>query len=425
MSKRLIRRLTKDDMPAYTDIYLNAYPSGKNVSKECYDKYFNRNLQSLLEYDHVNFFGLFENEILISIMKLIDFDINLFGEMNKATGLMSLAVHPLHKKKGIARDMVKFFEDYTVSSGGVVAMLLPFRVDYYRKMGYGYGTKLDEYKIPTHYLPSSNDISNLRLIKKDDISSVLKCHASFVENYHGALNKFEEEIRDMKDDDETRRIGYYEQEELKGYAAFSFERDSEVNYTLNTMQVSELVYADGEVLKKLIAGLRMQADLAQNIVLRTGEADFYHLLEGLEDTSGNYINYGFLQTNISAMGNMYKITDIQSFVEKTNYRRFPADDIKIGFKVYDEFKEDWLNFSIVFNTLEDKTNSKWQYVMDIENLDVMITTKLSDFSSLLMGSADAASLVRLGVITLSDKSQADRLDRLLHYNQRPFTNTDY
>ena len=102
----------------------------------------------------MNFYGLFEYDELISIMKLIDFDINLFGQMNKATGLMSLAVHPLHKKKGVARDMVKFFEDYTVSSGGLCSMLLPFRIEYYRKMGYGYGTKLDEYRIPTLQLSS-------------------------------------------------------------------------------------------------------------------------------------------------------------------------------------------------------------------------------------------------------------------------------
>jgi hypothetical protein len=134
-SKRTIRRLMPDDMDTYVDIYLNAYPAGKDISKECYDKYYNRNMQSLLEYDHVNFYGLFEDDELISIMKLIDFDINLFGQMNKATGLMSLAVHPLHKKKGVARDMVKFFEDYTVSSGGLCSMLLPFRIEYYRKNG--------------------------------------------------------------------------------------------------------------------------------------------------------------------------------------------------------------------------------------------------------------------------------------------------
>ncbi len=423
--QRIIRRLTPDDLDDYTAIYLNAYPSGKDLSKECYKKYFNLNFQSLQEYDHVNFFGLFEKDKLISIMKLIDFDMNLFGQINKATGLMSLAVHPLHKKKGVARDMVEFFEDYTINSGGLVANLLPFRVDYYRKMGYGYGTKLDEYRIPTLQLPVSKDVSKLRLIKKEEIEEVISCYFSFFKNYHGAVNKFEEEIRGMKDDDETRRIGYYEDNELKGYVAFNFVSDSDVNYTLNTMEVSELIYSDGKVLKQLISGLRMQADLAQNVLIRTGEADFYHLLDSPEDTSSNYINYGFLQTNISAIGNMYKIPDIEKFIENTNYRQFPAENMKIGFKVDDEFKNECNNFSIVFKIDDNKKHSKWYYTDDVNDCDVEITTKLSDFSSLLMGSADLAPMVRMGIINISDETQADRLDRLFHCNQRPFTNTDY
>ena len=139
MTKRNIRRLVPEDMPAYMEIYLNAYPAGKDLSDECYDKYYARNLQSMTEFDHVNFYGLFEDGKLIATMKLIDFDMNLFGEMRKATGLMALGVHPLHKRKGAARDMVKFFEDYTVESGAAVSMMLPFRMDFYKKLGYGCG----------------------------------------------------------------------------------------------------------------------------------------------------------------------------------------------------------------------------------------------------------------------------------------------
>lgn len=425
MTERVIRRLTPDDLPTYTDIYLNSYPSGKSISEECYNRFYNRNLQSLLEYEHVNFFGLFEDKALTAIMKLIDFNINLFGEMNKATGLMSLAVHPLYKKKGAAKEMVKFFEKYTVESGAIVSMLLPFRVDFYRKMGYGYGTKLDEYRIPTVQLPVCKDISKLRLIKKDELEKVLTCHSAFVKKYHGAVDKYEEEIRDMVNDDETRRIGYFEGEELKGYAAFDFISESEVNYSLNRIEVSELVYSDSEVLRSLIGGLRLQEDLAQNIVIRTGEADFYHLLDSPQDISGNYINYGFLQTNVSAMGTMYKIPSVKAFVENTKNRKFPIDDLKIAFRVNNEFKSIEERFSISFGTDNNKKYSNWSYSEDFYDAAAEIECNLSDLSSLLMGSADLAPLVRLGIVKIRGEYETDRLDRLLHCNQRPFTNTDY
>lgn len=425
MTERAIRRLNSDDLPAYIDIYLNAYPAGKSISEECYNRYLNRNLQSLQEYQHVNFFGLFEDGALIAIMKLIDFDINLFGEMKKSTGLMSLGVHPMHKKKGSAKEMIKFFEKYTMESGGLVSMLLPFRVDFYRKMGYGYGTKLDEYRIPTVQLPVYKDISKLRFIKKDEMEKVLSCHSAFVKKYHGAVEKFEEEIREMVNDDETRRIGYYEGEELKGYVAFNFVSESEVNYTLNRIEVSEIVYSDGEVLRNLIGGLRMQADLAQNIVITTGEADFYHLLDSPQDISGNYIDYGFLQTNVSAMGTMYKIPNIKAFIENTKNRKFPIDNLKIAFRVNNEFKAIEERFSISFKTEDNKKFSNWSYEEDFNDVDTEIKCNLSDLSSLLMGSADLAPLVRMGVVSISDEYETDRLDRLFHCNQRPFTNTDY
>lgn len=428
MTKREIKRLTPADMPAYMDIYLNAYPAGKDLSKECYDKYYARNLQSMEEYDHVNFFGMFENGTLIATMKLIDFDINLFGEMRKAVGLMALGVHPLHKRKGAAREMVGFFEDYTVNTGAAVSLLLPFRMDFYRKLGYGCGTKLDEYHIDTQYLPEEKDIEGLRFMTKEDVDKMLACHTAFVCKNHGALCKFEEEIRDMKNDDDVRRLGCFEGDELKGYAVFTFVNTSDCNYTLNLMDVKEMVYQDEKTLKRLLAGLRMQSDLAQSVIIRTGEPDFYHLLKSAQDMSGNYIDFGFLQTNLSAVGTMYKIPDVESFIKASQHRKFPPENISVAFAVNDELSGAEKRFSLKFSTEEKGRFSRWSYDPSESiwaNADAHLSCKLSDFSSLLMGSAELGGLARLGVLKMDDLSQLRRLDYLFHAEQKPFTNTDY
>lgn len=417
MSKRIIRKLTPQDMPAYMEIYLNAYPAGKDLSEECYDKYAARHAQSMEEFDHVNYYGLFEDGVMAAIMKLIDFDMNLYGQMRKATGLMALGVHPLYKKRGIAREMVKFFEDYTVQSGASVALLLPFRMDFYRKLGYGCGTKMDEYHIPTEQMPKG-DVSKLRYLGSGHIDKVLACHKAFVEKNHGQLYKFEEEIRDMRGDDEVRRIGYFDGDELKGYAAFTFVNTSDCNYTLNLMDVKELVYDDAEVLKSLLGGLRMQADLAQSVIIRTGEPDFYHLLDSPQDVSGNYIDFGFLQTNISAVGTMYKIVDIQGFIDAAGNRIFPPVDFSAKFEVYDELARKTESFVLVFE------GGRWFYEPK-GDAATCIKCNLSDFSSLLMGSAEFSGLVRLGVMETNNPGRTRLLDYLLHAEQKPFTNTDY
>ncbi|MBR5489616.1 MAG: GNAT family N-acetyltransferase [Firmicutes bacterium] len=425
MNERIIRRLVPEDMPAYMEIYLNAYPAGKDLSDECYEKYYNRNLQSMTVFDHVNFYGMFEDGQLIATMKLIDFDMNLFGQMRRSTGLMALGVHPLHKRKGAARDMVKFFEEYTVESGGCISMLLPFRMDFYKKLGYGCGTKLDEYHIKTEYLPDIRDrheLAGLRLLRRDEADAALECYTEFVKQNHGAVCKFEEEVRDFRDDDEVRRLGWFEEGKLTGYAAFTFENTSDCNYTLNRMNVKELVYHDAAVLRKLLAGLRMQADLAQSVVVRSGEPDFYHVLASCQDMSGGYIDFGFLQTNVSAVGTMYKICDFGKFFEVAAHREFPVVDLTAGFDVTDDVTGETERFAVQF------AGGKWAYQAGGEAYDtaeVHVTCRRSDLSSLFMGSAEFGGLVRLGVMTVDKPEFVRTLDLLLHAEQKPFTNTDY
>ena len=267
-----------------------------------------------------------------------------------------------------------------------------------------------------------SELAGLRLLGRDEADAVLACYTEFVEQNHGAVCKFEEEVRDFRDDDEVRRLGWLEDGKLRGYVAFTFENTSDCNYTLNRMNVKELVYHDAAVLRKLLAGLRMQADLAQSVVIRTGEPDFYHLLESCQDMSGGYIDFGFLQTNVSAVGTMYKICDFGKFFEASSHRAFPAMELTAGFEVTDDVAGETERFAVKF------AGGSWKYEAGGEAYDaaeVHVNCRRSDLSSLLMGSADFAGLVRLGVMTVDCPVLVKTLDLLLHTAQKPFTNTDY
>lgn len=429
--KREIKLITPEYVEEYLTIYLNAYPAYKDIGNAGRDKYRPKVLMSMENDKHIHFYGLFEGERLIATMKLIDFSVNFFGKMQPATGLMALGVHPLHKKNKAALEMVKFFEDYAKGKPSSVAMLLPFRMDFYRKMGYGCGSKLEEYRLPTESLPKTDreKIDNLRFLSAEDIPEMLKCHSAFAAKNHGMAEKFEDEIRAMEEDTSTRRIGYFRNGTLLGYVAYTLVCESDVNYTLNRMEVNELVYTDGHVLNCLLGYLRNQSDLAQTVVIRTGEADFYHILPSCQDTSGNYIDFGFLQTNVSAIGTMYKITDPAAFVRSTEYRRFPSADLTVCFTYEDE-----LNHSTDKICLRFDEKGQWTVLEgsaasgagnDAENACIQIHCDLSTLSSLFMGSCGFAALTRLGSISIDQPQYIDILDRLFYCSQRPWTNTDY
>ena len=167
--RREIRPLAEADLEAYLDIYLNSYPAYKQLDEQCRQYYREKHLLELREDRQVKTVGLFENGVLIATMKLILFSMNYFGRMQPACGLMALEVHPLHKKQGAALEMVRYFEDYARENGALLTLLLPFRIGFYRKMGYGFAGKLYEYHLPTTSLPALDQEArkHLRLMHRD------------------------------------------------------------------------------------------------------------------------------------------------------------------------------------------------------------------------------------------------------------------
>ena len=419
---REIRLLTPANIEDYLTIYLNAYPAYKDVGQAGREKYRPRILSSMQNDKDVHFYGLFEDGRLIATMKLIDFSLNLFGRMQPACGLMALGVHPLYKKNRAALEMVKFFEKYAAGQGAALAMLLPFRMDFYRQMGYGYGTKLDEYRLPTLSLPKAEkeEIAKLRFLGTADVPAMLACHSAFAAKNHGMAAKFSDEIRSLAEDDQSRQVAYFEDGRMLGYVSYTTVCESAVNYTQNRMEVSELVYLNGRVLRCLLGYLRNQSDLAQTVVLRSGEADFYHLLPSAQDISENYIDFGFLQTNVAAVGTMYKIVDPQKFVRATAYRRFPAASLTVRFIYENELEHTNGSLCVRFSP-----EGLWKLAAEDATCDVTVTSTLATLSSLLMGSLSFSALVRLGGLSLSEPKYEETLDELFYCRQKPWTNTDY
>ena len=306
-------------------------------------------------------------------------------------------------------------------SAALLTLLLPFRIGFYRQMGYGFAGKLYEYHLPTAALPRPDAavLAHLRLMQPEDFDAALACHRRFAARNHGMVEKFDEEIRGARGDIQVRRLGWYDGGALRGYAAYRFESASDSNCTQNRLSVEELVYEDGAILRGLLGGLNMQADLAQTVILRTGEEDFHHLLDDPQDVSKNYIDYGFLQTNVSAVGTMFKLVDGEEFVRRTAYRPFPAGTLTAAFRYRDELAGGERCLRIAFS------GGRWAVADADAAADVTVTCRQGDLASLLMGSCQLEGMLRLGAASADNGEAAQQLSRLLHYGQKPWLNSDY
>ena len=441
---RTIRPLALSDVEGYLEVYLNAYPAYKELDDECREKYRKKATLEISENKEVIHMGMFEGDKVIAIMKVVHFSLNLFGKMQSALGLMALGVHPLYKKQGVALAMIREFEKIAIEEGVTVTMLLPFNIPFYRRMGYGFGGRLSEYHISTTGLPAAKpaEMEHMRFLSLEDLPAVLECHRAFVRANHGMVDKFEEEIRGMQTDSQVFRIGYEEGGRLRGYLAWRYREASDVNYTQVCMSVEEMVYENGKILKAMLGFIRNQADLCQTVILRSGEPDFIHLLEDPQDISKNYIDFGFLQTNVTAVGTMFKIVNPKKFIADTRYRKFPTARENPEGKCNKEGK---LTVEFCYEKELEHTEEKvfitfekgaWEIAKHAERnehderdehgrADVTVSLRQGTFASVLMGSGDISAMIRLGGAEISDLAKLPELETLLAYPQSPWCNSDY
>ncbi|MCD1146682.1 GNAT family N-acetyltransferase [Peptoniphilus sp. KCTC 25270] len=418
-----IKPIPVSDLEPLLEVYLNSYPAFKTLDLDGIDFYRKKTLHELEKAEDIDFFGCYEDNRLIASMKIIDFSMNYFGEMRKAKGLMSLAVHPFHRKKGVAFQMVQFFENFSKESGASTAILLPFNISFYRNMGYGLGARMDEYHVETKNLPPCEDSSRLAYVPREDLPKILDAYHSFAEKNHGTLCRFSEEIFWFERDEETLVVGIYEGHSLSAYIRYHFENGHDNNYTQNRIIVDELVYNNSKELRELIGFLERQKDMVQSVVLRSGKEDFYHFIQDPQHISKNYIPYGYLQTNVSAVGNMYKILDLEKFFQDTSHRKFPSTSLKLSITLFDEIQKTEEEFFLTFQEKEDHS-SHWKFSKEGSG-NVHLKCNRATLSALLLNAASFHSLVEMGLIELEEKELAQELDRLFHYFQKPFSNSDY
>jgi predicted acetyltransferase len=414
---REIKQLNVSNIDAYTDIAFNAYPSFKDFGKEAMDEYKSETIETMNNDQAVTFYGLFEYDELIGVMRLFDFEMNVFNKIMPVSGLGFLGVHLLHKKKGVARELVEYYEKHYLNKNVPIAALLPFRPDFYKKMGYGFGTKTNQYRIPSGYLPNYEIKNKLRYLVENDLNMILECHERVVKNSHGRIKKIGDEIRDLFGDVFNRIIGSFDKEgKLNGYLVYKFNNGKSGNYTINHIYIKEMIYENSEVLKNLMGYLKSQKDQVELVIFNTADEHFHNIFSNPLNDTKNYIPYGYLETNTQAIGVMYKILDIKMAFKQCS-RHYNYVNLKVRFLVEDDYNSSTTEEIVCFNRGE----------VSLEELeyDVSVKMKHSDFSSLFLACTSVSGLYNIGLLEIDDKEKLEILDLAFYYPQKPVCYTDF
>lgn len=416
MSNSDVRRMPVEDLDAFAAIVANAYPAIDIGAPEKRRQYVEQLAKVQREESAGQCYGLYRGGRLLGGMRLFDFDMTVFETRLLAGGVGLVAVDLLHKKEHVARDMVAAFLRHYRAEGAPLATLYPFRPDFYRQMGFGYGTPMNRYTVRPAQLPPGPK-EGLVFLTPDDKAEVLGCYNRFAARTHGMIQRAVALLDGQFANPENRLVGYRAQGQLRGYLVFQYKKGR--TFIQNDIEVAELVYEDRAALAALVMFLRTQADQIGQVIFHTQDPYFYQLLLDPRNGSENLFPHVYHESHATGIGLMYRLVDTAGFFRALPAHSFGGVTCRLRLSVEDSFLPE--NSGALTLQAEDGRVT----VSDDPACDVALRIGVAELSSLVMGALPLSRLWRYGQADLSDPAFLPLLTRMFHADEPPVCMTRF
>lgn len=413
-----IRELTEADLDDFIVILANSYPMFQLNTADDRQRMKQRLMTRLVEPTN-HFYGLYREGTLLGGMLLHDFMMNCLSIKLKAGGVGLVAIDLLHKKTHGAKELIDFFLKYYKDQGATMTLLYPFRPDFYKKMGFGYGTKIHQYRVRPADLPSGGAKQHVTYLQADDMQLLRACYDTYSAEIHGMIEKSTLELSNMFSNGENRIVGYKKDGAITGYIVFGFKSAKQDNFVHNDLHVKEFIYTDRAAMAGLFAFLRAQADQINRIVFNTQDEYFHFLLHDPRNGSDNLIPHVYHETNTQGVGLMYRVVDTPGIFRLLADHSFGDQNCRLKLTVDDDFFPE-NNTSMII----DFANGRPQITADDAGA-VAVRLNVADFSSLLVGTLSFKSLYAYGLAEVSEPGAVPMLDRLFRTEQKPICTTPF
>lgn len=411
----VIKLLPDEDFDEYARLSLEAYPiMFSDFTDEIKTGWIKRMKAQQEANDGVQFAGAYRDEKLVGIMRLHSFQMNVHGVVMDAGGVGNIAVDLRHKKEHVAKDLMEDYLQHYRDAGAPMALLWPFRPDFYRKMGFGYGRKMNKYAIKPGDLPRGSK-NGVGYMGEEDIDALLEFYNRYAEANHGMVLKkrsfFERVVKRAK------IIGYKKDGRVEGLFSFKFVKLRDDHFLLQNIAVDNLFYSSPDALTGLLGFLQTQLDQVERVVVVTMDDDL-HFLAHDPRNGVPHIFHTSQESNQQGVGMMYRVINKELLFAKLADHSFNGLDLKIKFNVADSFMP--VNHgSVVVHFVDGKP------VLGETNFDVEVDINVEWFSSLMMGVIDFRKLWMYKLAEISDEIYVDILDKLFHVAKKPVTTEDF
>lgn len=413
-----IKIIPKKDYAKFVDIIANAYPGMKIITPEDKKNTMTK-LKKTSNFRTVNYYGLYRENRLRGVMALYDFTLNLFSNMVKTGGIGLVAVDLLHKKEKVCKEMVHFFLNHYKKKRASMTALYPFRPDFYRKMGFGIGTKIMQYKVKPNDLICSGTKRHIQIAGLKDIKLLEGCYNRFLKYRHGMLSERPNRWVNTLNAPGARIVAYKKANKILGYIIFTFKKAQDNNWIKNDIIIREFIYENKEAYDELISFLHSQYDQINRVVLTTHDEYLHYSFNDPRDGTDNILVPLAHQTNTQGIGIMYRVIDTKLLFKLLRNHNFNDQTCRIKINIKDTFFRP-NNQSIILDIVKGKIKS-----MAHRKYDVEIWLDIADFSSLIMGAVDFGSLYKYNLAKISPVRSRDLVNSIFSVIQKPMSTTQF
>ena len=427
MTKRIVRELKSGEYGEFVDIVSLAYPGMKLSAKKDKENLEKRLKLSVKESEgDVSAVGIFEGEELLGGALYYKFKMNNRKEIVPMAGIGLVAVSLLKKKEHVAKDLLQHFLEYFKGKNYEIASLYAFSPEFYKKMGFCFGTRFFCFKGKPSSFTNYKVKSHLRYAVLKDADKLHKCYDLFARKNHGMFLRKKKNFEKSLKEGAVKYLVYEDGGRIKGYMAFGLKNTWKENFLREQMDVHIMIADEADVIREFSTFLHTQKDQIDRIEVDAYDPDFIHLLSDPRDGSENLRPLVAHQVATDNTAMMYRILDAKKFIERIVKSRGKSDCPPFKLKITDNFISD---NSREINVFPDKA-----IISDKGNANIIIKVDIMNLSAFLTGVMKLQKLHSYGLIEVSiadhKKNSVDslflkKIDNYLGHNEYPICLTPF
>ena len=401
---------------ALARLIADAYPVMGITSNDALAAYVER-LAALVRDDEPVWVIARRDGVLAGAMRLYDYQMNVRGRDALTGGVGSVAVPRTHKRQGIARALIAWHLDHYRARNAPFAALYPFRLDFYRALGFGYGTPCHRYRFAPGTLRDDGARGTVRALGEGDLDALLDCYERVRAKTNGLIAKHRAVTERALADAALRYVAVEDAGTMRAFMQTSVVADpAAVNR--DELVVRDIAYEDATYLAALLGYLRAQRDQFPRVVVESQDAAFH--LASSDPRDGSDLSVSPPVTHRvaqSGLGVMYRVLDVERALAHV-----PGATAPFALRL------------VVDDPFYPATAGAWTFQFgpqraarrdDTARADATLTIAIHDLASIVLGSLHVTDLVRHRLATVEPERATSLVDAAFRADQPPYCTTRF